>query len=58
MQLERNLGINDDANLGFLKPSQEQIYEHKAKNPYVVEDICIRVDLPKKMGSFYIDLQG
>ena len=50
--------VTEQVNLSFLKPSKEEIYEHKAVNPYAVEDVCIRVDIDKKMGVFIVDLQG
>ena len=56
--VSRNYVINEDSNLAFLKPTKEEIYEHKFINPYAVEDVCIKVNIEKKMGTFYVDLQG
>ena len=56
--METHWCLDDQVNLSFLKPSKEEVYEHKVINPYAVEDVCIRVDIDKKMGMFIVDLQG
>jgi len=44
--------------LSFLKPSQEEFYQHKFINSYAVEDVDIPINIPKRMGVFIVDLQG
>jgi hypothetical protein len=50
--------IADEINLSFLKPTYEEIYQHKPINQYSVEEVTIPVNIEKKMGVFIVDLQG
>lgn len=50
--------IPDDVNLSFLKPTFEEVYEHKIVNPYAVETVSIPVGIESRMGVFIVDLQG
>jgi hypothetical protein len=56
--LDENRYMDNEINLNFLKPSQEEVFEHKLVSPYAVEDVIIPINIPKKMGAFMVDLQG
>jgi len=56
--LGQNRVTDNEVNLSFLKPSQEEFYQHKFINSYAVEDVDIPINIPKRMGVFIVDLQG